>query len=65
MSLWENDEIQFARLLAEIAAIGLTENQMMDLEDSMDLPPAKIRELFDRAEARFEAAKDEFTRDRS
>ena len=46
-SVWERDEIQFPRLLAEIAA---TQELGMDaLCESMDLTQADIDELFDRA----------------
>lgn len=54
--LWDDDLIQFARLLAEIAAThdGL---DIQTLCESMDLEPSDINELFDRADAVWERAK--------
>jgi hypothetical protein len=56
-ALWEDDHIQFARLLAEIKAVGLTDSQSRDLCDSMDLPLESICELLDRAEEEWERLK--------
>jgi len=56
--LWDHDWVQFARLLAEIKATGLTPEQMRDLKDSMDLESEEIHELLDRAESTFDAAKE-------
>lgn len=53
-SAWEDDNIQFARLLAEIRAVGLTNKQYRDLMDSMDLTRAQIDELLTRADNAFE-----------
>lgn len=53
--LWEDDLIQFARLLCEINA-----TQDMDLEilaESMDLGLGNINDLFDRADNAWERAK--------
>lgn len=50
-------EIQFARLLAEVRAVGLTADQMKGLSVSMDLPEKEIADLFAEAEDVFEAAK--------
>lgn len=47
---WKNDNIQFARLLSEIVAVGLTDEQKQELCESMDLLPHELDELFDRAE---------------
>ena len=55
--LWENDDIQFARLLAEIKAVGLTPEQMDGLSESMDLSKEHIHQLLDRAEEVFEYVK--------
>ena len=54
-NLWDNDGIQFARLLSEIDGIGLTDSQYMHLRDSMDLSNNEINEIFDRANKAFEA----------
>ena len=46
--MWDNDLIQFARLLCEIAATQ--ENfDAAPLVESMDIDPAELNELFDRA----------------
>jgi hypothetical protein len=50
MNLWENDNVQFMRLICEINAIGLTDGQLEQLEVAMDLDREFIFELFDRAE---------------
>lgn len=54
---WQNNLLQFARLLGEIWAVGLTPNQYRDLEASMSLSRDQIDELFLRAEGMFEAEK--------
>lgn len=51
---WENDHLQFARLLAEIYAtqpIKITQGLM----DSMDLSAYQINEIFDRAQAAWDS----------
>lgn len=48
-NLWENNQVQFSRLLAEINSIGLTKEQYQELSESMDLEIEFIDELFDRA----------------
>ena len=54
--MWENNEIQFARLLCEIVAIQ--DNLDFDgLCESMDLNVADLQDLFDRADDVFERAK--------
>jgi hypothetical protein len=53
---WEDNEVQFSRLLAEISAT----QDKLDLEalaESMDLEVAQVNELFDRAQVRWEEAK--------
>jgi hypothetical protein len=55
--VWKDDSIQFPRLLAEIYALGLDESQMIALGESMDLDPERIKELLERAEAKFEELK--------
>jgi hypothetical protein len=50
-TLWDNDEVQFARLLSELEMAGApTEQQMQDLQESMDLCESEIWELFLRAQ---------------
>lgn len=57
-TLWERDDIQFPRLLAEIAAtIELTVEQSQELANSMDLDLSEIDELFSRAQTKFERIK--------
>jgi hypothetical protein len=52
---WENNAIQFPRLLAEINA---TQNlDMVALAESMDLPVADVAALFDRADEQWENIK--------
>jgi hypothetical protein len=55
---WDNDLLQFARLLSEIKGVGLNSKQMEDLGVSMDLEHGRIDELFNRAERIFEEEKD-------
>lgn len=55
---WDNDAVQFARLLAEIRAAGLNRRQIVDIATSMDITSVQLHELLDRAERVFEAAKD-------
>jgi hypothetical protein len=54
---WEINQVQFARLIAEIAAVGLTEEQVQDLCISMDIEPHDLSELFDRAETEWQIIK--------
>lgn len=56
--LWDNNQVQFPRLLAEIAAtVDLTEEQWTGLLDSMNLEDDDLRELFDRAQSAWERYK--------
>lgn len=55
--LWDEDLIQFARLLSEIAA-GQSSIRFEDLCASMDLEVDDINELFDRANEVWENAKE-------
>ena len=56
--LWENDLIQFARLVAEIDYEGgYTSTLLRRLEDSMDLEKDEIFEIVDRAKSVFEQSK--------
>ncbi len=53
--IWNNNEIQFPRLLAEINA-----TQELDLDalaESMDLSVDSVKELFERANDKFEDIK--------
>lgn len=53
---WNNDHLQFARLLAEIQAC--TEFKITnELMESMDLSKEQITEIFDRAEVAWEDIK--------
>lgn len=56
-SLWDVDDVQFPRLLAEIHAVGLKPGQVEGLCVSMDLGAEQLAELFARAEKKWEAAK--------
>ena len=56
--LWENDTIQFARLLAEInACCEISEPNMNELLESMDLSIKNVHEIFDRADKEWEKSK--------
>lgn len=55
---WDNDLLQFARLLAEIRAIRLSDEQYDDLSKSMGLGVHEIDSLFSRAEEVFEQEKE-------
>lgn len=51
---WENDAIQFARLIAEMEAVGYFARDSLRLErallESMDLEPAELSGLIERAQ---------------
>jgi hypothetical protein len=56
---WNNNLIQFARLIAEIeAAGGFTEQLVQDLCASMDLEKNQVMELVDRAQKLWDENKD-------
>lgn len=57
-TIWKNNSIQFPRLLAEIHAIGLTQYQLEDIADSMDLTENDLMELFYRAIKQFNKIKE-------
>ena len=58
MSLWDNNRVQFARLLSEIYAnIELKDEQWRSLEESMDLSRDEILSLFERADEVFQKSK--------
>jgi len=52
--MWENNEVQFARLLCELVAADYS---VTDAAKSMDLEVKDINELLDRAHEVFETAK--------
>jgi hypothetical protein len=56
--LWERNDIQFVRLLAEIRAVGLTSEQLKDLRASMDCTTDEICDILERAEDIFEGVKE-------
>lgn len=52
---WNNNQLQFARLLSEIYAnIEFTDEMWKFLEDSMDLSRDEILSLFERADTEFQ-----------
>ena len=59
---WENDAIQFARLIAEMKAAGYFERDSRTLERrmlaSMDITGGQLAELVERAEDVWEGCKD-------
>lgn len=60
--MWDVDLVQFARLLDEINAIGLTNDQTELLAASMEVEPKDIRQLLNRATARWEEIKSLLTK---
>jgi hypothetical protein len=57
-SNWDNNNIQFARLIAEAEAAGaFTLKVMRDMADSMDLDVGYVSELIDRAQISWEDIK--------
>lgn len=58
--LWNRNDIQFPRLIAELEAAGaFTRSVMTDLRESMDLTDSDISELIDRAQYEWERVKAE------
>jgi len=58
--LWEDNSIQFPRLLAEICAtVEISDKDWEALKESMDLSTEEINELFDRAQEEWEEIKAE------
>lgn len=56
---WDNDKVQFARLLSEIKAAiepDAMAELVLSLAVSMDLSTERVEELFERAEVAWEAA---------
>lgn len=57
-STWDNNNIQFPRLIDELQAVGaITNTVMKDLCESMDLQPSQIDELLERAQLEWEIVK--------
>jgi len=54
--VWLDDKVQFARLLCEIVATH-EHLEIEALQESMDLGPYEVAELFERADRAWEAAK--------
>jgi len=57
-SLWDSDPVQFARFLAELRAIALTESQYAELESATDCTREDIDEIFERAESAWQRFKE-------
>ena len=60
MTTWNNNAVQFPRLLAELRAFGLTKQQYAFLHESMDLSTDEIDELFERAESEWQRIKEAY-----
>ena len=57
---WENNSIQFPRLIAEISAnVEISDKEWQDMCDSMDLNPVELERLFNRANDEWERIKKE------
>lgn len=56
---WNNNEIQFPRLIAELEAAGAFTSQglIQTLTEEMDLTEAEILELVDRAQTKWDEIK--------
>ena len=61
---WNNDKVQFARLLCELAA-NCDNLELGKVAASMDLEAGEIVELFDRASAVWEDAKAKVPKNKS
>ena len=55
--MWDVDYVQFARLLDEINAVGLTEDQLKTVATSMELEPKDVKQLLNRASTRWDELK--------
>jgi hypothetical protein len=58
---WNSNRNQFARLLAEIHAVGLTDSQLAELGERMELPRARILEVIERADQAWEFERSDAT----
>lgn len=56
-TLWEDDSIQFARLLAEIGYIGMSDGDVQAICESMDISEDEFNQLLIRADIAWEKAK--------
>ncbi len=57
-NFWNDDRLQFPRLLSEIHAAGMTLGKVEEIRKSMDLPMSQFWELFDRAHKKWEDIKE-------
>lgn len=55
--MWDVDYVQFARLLDEINTVGLNESQITALAKNMEIEPKDVRQLLNRATARWDDLK--------
>lgn len=56
--LWERDDIQFPRLLAEIRAnVEVSEKEWQDICESMDINEVELEQLWNRAGKKWEEIK--------
>lgn len=55
--MWDVDFIQFARLLDELNAIGLSQEQLTALAKNMEVEPKDVKQLLNRAAVRWEEIK--------
>lgn len=64
-SLWDMDVIQFARLIAEMGAIGIPDSleNWEALRENMDLSKDELYSLFERAQLRWDAAVAQLTKE--
>jgi hypothetical protein len=57
-TLWNNDKVQFARLISELESAGaFTSNVVETLCESMDLSVGEIDEIVERAQNSFDEVK--------
>jgi hypothetical protein len=57
-TIWDDDRVQFPRLMAELRAVGLTQDQYAALCESMDLGVREIDGLLERAETAWNRIKE-------
>lgn len=55
--LWLKDDIQFARMLSEIYAVGISEDCYADISERTGLSKQKIVEIFQRAKSSWDGQK--------